>query len=315
MIGPVAITGATGFIGRRIAQRLIADGGEVRALCRRWDQALSSGGAVLVVGSLEDADSLKRLVSGASAVVHCAGAIRAPTRSAFERANRAGTASLLDAIRTARVRARFIMMSSLAAREPRLSPYAASKRMAEEEVAAGARDGIDPCIIRPPAVYGPGDRSTLPIFKQLQRGFLLVPPTAGARFSLLFVEDLAELVVRLLDAPSLAGAVVEPDDGRQGGYSWEDVATIAGGQLGRSVRTIALPRPLLWLGAAIEEARSAVWRRRSPILSFGKLRELLHRDWVCRSVSTQALAGWTARTTFETGFARTLAWYKESLWI
>ena len=69
-------------------------------------------------------------------------------------------------------------------------------------------------VVRPPAVYGPGDRSTLPIFKGLSRGWLLHPAGAAARFSLIFASELADLVVALLAHPVRSGTIVEPDDGR-----------------------------------------------------------------------------------------------------
>lgn len=294
--------------------RLGRAGYRVRALCRRPDRALEDAGAEVVLGSLEDRGSLERLADGVEVVVHAAGAIRARRRHDFDAVNRAGTARVVAALAAFAPGPRLILLSSLAAREPGLSAYAHSKRMAEREIEGRCSDQLDFCILRPPAVYGPGDRATLPVFRQLARGLLLAPGPSDARFSLLFVEDLAGLVERLVQAPRWGGISLEPDDGRPGGYAWSDLADFAGRGLGRRVRIVPLPAPVLWLAAGLGEGCGAVLRQPAP-LGFGKLRELRHRDWVCRPVESVALDGWISRTQFQDGFARTLAWYKENRWL
>ena len=310
----VAVTGASGFIGRAVVRRLSRSGIRVRALCRRPEPSLGQGGVDVVLGALEDPAGLERLLDGTEAVVHAAGAVRARSRRQFDAVNRAGTAGLLAALASVTRPQRLILLSSLAAREPALSAYARSKLMAEQEVALCRSRLRDLCILRPPAVYGPGDRGTLAIFRQLARRFLLIPAPPDARFSLLFVEDLAELVERLLQAPRWDGVTLEPDDGRPGGYRWHDLAAIAGRSLGRPVRTWSLPGPLVGMAAGLSETYGALCRQ-PPALGLGKLRELRHRDWVCRSIHPLALDGWASRTQFEGGFACTLAWYKENGWL
>jgi nucleoside-diphosphate-sugar epimerase len=311
---PVAVTGASGFIGRALVRRLSRSGFRVRALCRRPEPGLGDGGVDVVLGTLEDPDSLERLLGGAEVVVHAAGAVRARSRREFDAVNRGGTANLVAALASGTGPQRLILLSSLAAREPALSAYARSKRMAEQEVEVCRSRRRDFCILRPPAVYGPGDRATLEIFRQLVRRRLLVPAPSDARFSLLFVEDLVGLVERLLEIPRWGGVTFEPDDGRPGGYAWHDLAAIAGRSVGGPVRTLFLPGPSVWLAAGLGEALGAL-RGQPPTFGFGKLRELRHRDWVCRPVEFVALDEWTSRTQFEDGFACTLAWYKEHGWL
>ncbi len=315
MRGPVAVTGGTGFIGRKIVARLVENGWRVRILVRRRHRSLEQPGVTIVHGSLEDEFALRELVADTVAVVHCAGAITAPTRKVFERVNALGAARLVDAATAAPSRPRFLLLSSLAAREPRLSAYAASKRMGEEEVRRRAdRGGFDLCVVRPPAVYGPGDRATLPVFRQMRRGLLFAPAVADARFSLLFVDDLAEVVLCLLDAPVWGGCVIEPDDGRKGGYRWADLAEIASQQMGRRVRTLAIPWQVLALPAGIGQLAGAAFGR-PPRLSLGKLRELFHSDWVCCGSMKMVSGCWDSPTSFESGFARTMAWYEQNRWL
>lgn len=312
MKGLVAVTGGTGFIGRCIVQRLLQDGWRVRALARRSDAGLRDAGVEVVRGSLEDPARLQALVGSANAVVHCAGAIRAHSKEAFVQVNRDGTLRLAEAVVAQPRPPRLLLMSSLAARAPEVSVYAATKRMAEDAVRCTLRDPAEFCILRPPAVYGPGDRATLPIFRQIQKGLLLVP-AADARFSLLYVEDLAEIVARLLDASRWNGELIEPDDGC-GGYCWRDLARIAGDHLHRRVRTVPVPWLALWLPAALAQVMGTVLRR-APMMTLGKLRELYHADWVCEGTSVTLSSAAPARVAFDNGFATTLAWYKQRGWL
>jgi 2-alkyl-3-oxoalkanoate reductase len=313
MKGLVAVTGGSGFIGRCVVRRVVQGGWRVRALVRRPDAGLSDAGAETVHGALEDPASVYALTQSADAVVHCAGAIRAPNQDMFVQVNREGTLRIAQAIAVQPKPPKLLLMSSLAARAPELSAYATSKRMAEDAVRQTLRGHAEFCIVRPPAVYGPGDRATLPIFRQIQRGLLLVP-AADARFSLLYVDDLADMVTHLLDAATWNGEVIEPDDGR-GGYCWTDLARIAGDHLHRRVRTVPVPWLALWLPAAIAQLMGAVLKR-APMLTLGKLRELYHADWVCQANSGGLLsAALPSRVAFDNGFAATLAWYKERQWL
>ena len=314
MRGPVAVTGGTGFIGRMIVRRLVESGWPVRALTRRDDPGLRAAGVTTIRGALEDEAALARLVEDATAVVHCAAAITAPDRKTFQLVNGVGAGRLMAIATAARSQPRVVLLSSLAAREPALSPYTESKRSGEDQVRRAAGAGTQFCILRPPAVYGPGDRATLAVFRQLKKGLLFVPAVPDARFSLIYVDDLAKLVVQLLDTARWEGCVLEPDDGRTGGYGWRDLAEIAGRHLGRRVRTMALPQSVLWPAAAVSQAVGATLGRPSR-LSPGKLRELFHPDWVCRGDSSLTLPSGTVRTTFETGFARTMTWYERHRWL
>ena len=169
MKAAVAVTGGTGFIGREVIRRLLENGWLVRALTRRCDPGLEQMGVTTISGALEDEASLARLVEGATAVVHCAGAVTAPNAATFHLVNAVGAARVMAAAATL-TRPRFLLLSSLAAREPALSAYASSKRLGEDQVRRAAGERIELCILRPPAVYGPGDRATLPVFRQLRRG-------------------------------------------------------------------------------------------------------------------------------------------------
>jgi 2-alkyl-3-oxoalkanoate reductase len=310
MVEAVALTGATGFIGRHLANILLAAGYQVRALARREDPQLRAKGVELWLGAL-DAD-LDGFVAESDAVVHVAGAVRAGDPRTFHAVNAQGTEWLAAAAASRRTR-RFVLFSSLAARLPQLSAYAASKAAGEAAV-LGQAHRMHVVVVRPPGLYGPEDRATLPLVRNLARGLLLHPDAPGARFSLLYAEDLAHLVLALLAEPPASGTILEPDDGRAGGYGWADLAAAAEGQLGRRVRLFRVPRAPLSAAAWLAE-QQARWSGRPPILWRSKVAELYHRDWVSDTRAMKAVAGWRPRVPFGEGLVTTLAWYRAAGWL
>src|SRR5690606_32228931 len=153
-------------------------------LTRRAGALDPTPGVEPISGDLGSDTALAALVQGVDVVVHCGGLVAARSAAEFHRVNAEGTARLLRAAAAAG-RPRFLLISSLAAREPQLSPYAVSKRQAEEILRRQA-GGLAWQALRPPVVYGPGDRATLPLFRQFDRG-LVLHPSGNGRFSMLYV--------------------------------------------------------------------------------------------------------------------------------
>jgi len=303
----VALTGATGFIGRRIVRALVDQGYNVRALTRRSPQredADATDAVSWVLGALGDRDALAALVQDTVAVIHCAGATKAASREAFLAVNGAATRQLAEIAAASPQPPRFIYLSSLAAREPRLSAYAASKRLGEQALRAHTPQ-LPTVILRPPAVYGPGDLETLKIFQMAAKGFLLAPMVAGARTSLVHVDDVAGAVMAALKLTDLPTGPVEFDDGKPGAYSWEEIATAAGAALRTTPRLIAVPAPILYMTGAAASLAAYVTRR-PMVFSWGKVPELLHPDWAARG---ESLPGYNPLWTLEKGFKDTVSWY------
>jgi uncharacterized protein YbjT (DUF2867 family) len=166
----LAITGGTGFVGRHLIRLALEKGHIVNALARSPQQA--RGGVTWIDGAIDPARNLDALVDGVDAVIHVAGAINAADRAAFARCNIDGTVAMIEAANRAGIK-RFVHVSSLAAREPALSDYGWSKAESERRVESS---GLDWTIIRPPAVYGPGDREMLELFRMANKGVMLLPP-------------------------------------------------------------------------------------------------------------------------------------------
>lgn len=277
----VAITGATGFIGQNLLDALIQHGWLINALTRKQPSRNNHKNIKWVFGDLDDHSALLELVTGATAVIHCAGAVRGNSPEAFFHSNAIGTENLLQAVASVSLDSRFLLISSLAAREPTLSWYAASKSKAEQIALHYLRDaGISYAIFRPSAVYGPGDRELLPIFRATFYGIMPVVGNYENRFGLLHVRDLVELICYWLNNVSFPNGIYEIDDATPGGYSYQSVAEIAQQILHRPVRCIKLPGEFVHLVSRMN-LRLSKFLNYSPMLTPGKFRELQHPNWVC----------------------------------
>lgn len=294
----VALTGATGFIGQSLCALLMERGHSVRALVRSPEKAaLLPSGLEPLPGSLQDSASLERLLEGADAVIHLAGSVRGNSEAEFMAVNRTGTETLLAATEAVAPAARFLHVSSLAAREPQLSWYSLSKRAGEELVMA---TGLDWVVLRPPAIYGPGDEEMRAIFAWMARGIALVPGAIESRTSLLHVDDLVRALETCLDPRVATGQVFELGDDKSGGYDWREMATIAGAVYGRDVRLWPVPAALLNTVAALSLGLGRLTGR-PAMLTPPKLRELRFENWVTDNRAITEATGWMPRISLHDG--------------
>jgi uncharacterized protein YbjT (DUF2867 family) len=301
-IRTLAVTGGTGFVGRHLLRMALTQGYDVRALTRGWKPPEDE--TVWIDGALDRPEALAKLATGADAVIHIAGLISG-SRSAFEAVNVGGTAAMIDAARQAGVR-RFIHTSSLAAREPDLSAYGWSKSKSERLVAAS---GLDWTIIRPPAVYGPGDRETLELFRMARRGLVALPPPG--RFSVIHVEDLCRLILAVLEEPDTVSETYEPDDGREEGWEHRHFARTLGRLLGRRAATFSLPKLVL---RGVSRLDRLVRRERAK-LTADRVRYFCHPDWVAKAERRPPERLWKPEIRTATGLKATADWYRQEGWL
>jgi nucleoside-diphosphate-sugar epimerase len=307
MPATVALTGGTGFVGNAIARMLSEAGCKLRLLIRQPSAANRFGSmdAVTVHGSLDDRDSLGRLVEGADWVVHAAGAIKAINTEHFLEVNRDGAARIAEAAARAEVGG-FVLVSSLAARSPLVSAYAGSKRMGESEVTSRFGRAV---VLRPPVIYGPEDRETLPMFRAARYGYFLIPGPPESRLSFIHVDDFASAVLAVITAGESLTGIYETADGTVGGYGWSEIANALAAAVGHPVRQISVPRPVL-LAAGVLALTTARVTGKPLMLRPDKVNELRHPDWVCRESGLEETTGWRARFSITDGFAHTAAWYR-----
>lgn len=300
----VFITGATGFIGQNLAAGLLASGHRVRVLIRpglHHDERVPSA-CEQIPANLLDVQQLTRVVAESSAVIYCAGSVRGRSAADFAAANVDGVEAMTQALKNSASPPPVLLISSLAASRPQLSHYARSKYLGEQVLAANM--DLPWTILRPPAVYGPGDKEMLPLLQWIRRGYTVHPGPREQRLSLLYVDDLVQAVVAWLAAPhNGVHGTFAIDDGTPGGYDWPAITTAVGE---RPARMVHVPRLMLNLAAGVNVVLSYVFRY-APMLTPGKVRELVQPDWLSDNHDFTLAAGWRPKVQLHEGARRLFA--------
>jgi len=318
------VTGGTGFLGTHLVNALLARGDDVTCLVRSPAKAahLERRRVQLVRGDLDDAAALRQGCAGADVVFHLAGRIVARDLSEFMRANRDGTANLLEAA-AERPPRRFVYVSSLAAAGPTVpgqpidetrppspvTPYGQSKLAGEVLVRAMA---LPWTVVRPPLVYGEWDRATLAIFRLANRGVVPVFGDGSQELSLIYGTDVAAALVGLVATERTVGRVYFAAHPQI--TTVRALALAVGRALGKRPRVLPVAEPIaravLWTVGTLARVAG-----RATLLSPEKAPEFLAPAWTCRADALRADAGWEARVDLATGLARTATWYRQEGWL
>ena len=320
----ILITGATGFVGSHLIEALGRRGIAARALVRETSDTslLDRFGIVRVVGDLGDAATVRRAVDGAATVVHMAAATRALSPEAFHRVNADGTQRLVEAMREAGGRPRLVYLSSLAAAGPAreapvgpadpprpITAYGRSKLAGER--ACLAEPAIESAVLRPPAVYGPGDRDLLTFFRLADRGVLPVVGRTGRRLQMVHARDLAEAIVQAIRTPTATGVfhIAEPV-----AYPWTRLLELVAEAVGVDGVRIRVPGLLVRAAATVSELTGRVVRK-PVIFDRDKAKEILAAGWLCETDRARQELGFEAMIPLPTGLRETASWYRTYGWL
>lgn len=315
------VTGANGFIGSHLCDRLLAEGHAVRGMVRETSDLtwIEGTGVELCRGELRDPDSLAAAVRGREWVFHAAADVRPRDPEDFERVNYEGTRDLAEACCRAGV-SRFVLLSSAAAGGPArsadqprtesdgaqpVSRYGRGKLRAEAALQE-RRDRLHSVVLRLPAVYGPRDRNSLVLLRGLGLG---VRPVLPGTFSAVHVSDAvrAALLAATGDVPS--GSVYFISDG--GCHDHRELGRLVGELLGRRGIGVPVPKWALRAGARVSE-----WfRREGAIFNRDKARELVQESWVCSPARAESELGFRPEYDLERGMRMTIDWYRERNWL
>jgi nucleoside-diphosphate-sugar epimerase len=319
------VTGGTGFIGSHLVEFLLArPDTRVAALVRdpsrlKWLKGLE-------VESLRgDLLTIPPLPPDIDTVFHLAGATKSSKSADYYTVNQKGTASLFGALAAGGIKARVVLLSSLAAAGPAsagrpvresdpprpVSQYGKSKLEGERE-ALRFKDRFPLVILRVGAVYGPRDPDFLEYFKIIKRGLLPRVGAAAPPLSLCHVSDLVRAMELAAGAGVDSGAVFNIADPRP--VSWDEVGRAAAAALGRRVRPVRVPRALAWAGACASQLAGRLTRR-PGIFGPDKYRDMTQEGWTQDVGKAEAVLGFRAAVRLEDGIRDTIAWYRERGWL
>ena len=323
----VAVTGGSGFIGAHLVAALAARGDRVRCLLRPASDRSRLPAEVeqVVATDLADAAALERLVRGCDAVVHLAGLTRSWTPRELYRVNRDGTAALCAALARAHPAVgQLILVSSQAAAGPScpgrprreedppapVTAYGRSK-LAAERVRL-RHPALPVTVIRPPAVYGPGDRDIFAYFRLVRTGVRpeLVP---AGRLSMVYVGNLLDALLLALERPQHAGQRIYHVADR-GVVTMSEVAQWIAAAYGRPTWRLPVPQAALAV-AGLPLAAAGRLARRDLLLSRDKLREIAQPAWVLATCRIQAELGYQPRISTRDGIRHTAQWYLAHGWL
>lgn len=322
------VTGATGFIGSTLADRLVASGADVTCLVRNPSRLgfLGRNRLHLAVGDVCQSATLVEAVRHADVIFHVAGISRARTAGALYEVNTGGTKNVVAAIREHSGPATaLIFVSSLAAAGPcaavpgrlesdtpePVSDYGRSKLLAEQAALELAPER-PVTIMRPPIVYGPRDRSFLSMFRAVRAGIVPRPGRRSFPVSLVHVDDLVDGLMLGARSSAGGGRVYQVSDGIA--HDWMDVGQAVAKAVQPHARHVAVPMALVAFAAAVNGGLAALGFP-PAYLGPDKLRELRQVGWLCSGAKAVRELGFDARVRLEDGMAGLARWYRDVGWL
>jgi len=323
----VLVTGANGFVGATLCKKLVAKGYAVRGLVRKTSDLslLKDVSLELVVGSLDDRESLKKAVQGVHVVYHVAAAVTDwGTLEFFRRVNVEGTRNMLEASVHAKVK-RFVLVSSVAVqdfiggqdmdeeteKDPTPFPYCQSKREAEALALSYHQSSkMDVTIIRPGDVYGQGDRvSLLKMASMLEKGQMMTIGGGRVLGAFTYVENLVDGIILAGTHPKASGEVFIITDGEK--VTWRRYFETL-------TRELALPKPrisihwrIAWILASVLEFVHHTFSLKKRPLVTRYLVAHLRRDFHFSITKAQRVLGYHPAVSFDEAIHRTAVWYKK----
>lgn len=324
----VLVTGATGFVGSHIVERLLATGHQVRAFVRTVDNLkwLVGQHVELVTGRLTEPETLKDAVENVDAVIHVAGVTAAKSQQGFYEGNYVLTRSMLEAVQKYNPGLhRFIQCSSQTATGPSLdgqpvteltpphpiTTYGKSKRMAEAECER-ARQHFPVTILRLSAIYGPRDTAVLSFFQTVDKRLKPLIGKTDKLVNLVHVADVAEGVRLALEHDAAKNETYFIGSEQQ--YSWREVSDLTADILMKKGVTIRLPHSLVRTVAGVSEVFS-IFSKTPSVLNWEKGRDMVQEQWTCSVEKAKREIGYSQQVPLDLGVRDTIDWYKKQGWM
>lgn len=324
----ILVTGGTGFVGGHLVPALLEAGAIVTCLVRpSSSQRPLPAGAHRVVADLHTGEGLGEALLGQEAVIHMAALLFGASWQDYLAANTLAARTLGKALAAHTTVQRLVLISSLAATAPSatspgvqehtspapVSAYGWSKFIAEQIFALHCGDRM--VTLRPPIIYGSGDKGLLPCFQAAQKGFMVSPGLCrDFPVSAVHVHDMVQAIMLCL-LPKAHG-LYHINDGRE--YTMRSFNQGIAHALGRKAYTLTLPLPIMALTAGVSSLIYTLFKKymaRVPSWNWDKYLEAKQVGWLCDSSRICAELGYEPRVTLEQGMAEAVAGYRAAGWI
>lgn len=322
------ITGATGFVGSHLADKLLEKNYEVYCLRRKTSSTkwLDGKNVTYVDGDLFSNEALEKCIKEMDYIFHVAGVVKAKTKEGFMHGNYESTKNLLEITEKVNPNIKkFIFVSSLAATGPAMTEkpadentkpdpittYGISKLKAEQEVLK-FKDKFPVTIISPPAVFGPRDTEILIYFKTFSRGLNSVIGFDAKYLSLVYVEDLADGLILAAENNIANGQKYFLCFDKA--YNWDEIGDITSKLLGKKAIKIRLPHSVIYSVGYLAELFST-FSKKPATLNLEKCKDITQLRWICTNEKAKKELGFKPKDDLEQSFKKTIDWYKEMKWI
>jgi dihydroflavonol-4-reductase len=322
------VTGGTGFIGSHLVEALLQRGVQVRCLLRKtsnlkWLKGLP---IEMTFGDCRDKASLREVVKDIDQIFHLAGITKAVEDKTYFEINAFGTEDLIRACLENNPHIqKFIYLSSQAAVGPcrngnkkkesdpcePISLYGQSKRLGEELALVHAHE-LPLLILRPSAVYGPREKDIYTFFKFVSKRIKPCLNSQVQRISLCYIQDVIQAILLAAESQTKSGEIFFLSDGTD--YRIEEIGDIFAQAMGITPVCIRLPKWMIFGIASFSEYLSKL-SKKPPLLSKGKVEEMIQKNWVCDITKAKALLGFEPQIRLLEGAKLTLQWYRKEKWL
>jgi nucleoside-diphosphate-sugar epimerase len=326
----VLVTGATGFIGSHLVDKLLEKNYSVIATIRKTSnlQWLINKPIQLVEASLNDKSKLLEIVKDVDYVYNVAGVIAAKSYEDFLKANKDGAKNLIESVYEVNPNIkRFIHISSQAAAGPATSldkpvkesdqchpitSYGKSKKESED-VVLSFKDKLPVTIVRPPSVYGPRDPAIRDIFRIGKMGLGPLMGFNDKYVSLIHCDDLVRGIIMAGESEKAKGEVYFITSKEF--YNWPQIMDVLKQALGKKFFIkIRFPHPLVLAAGSISEFFGN-FSKKPPVFDKEKAIDFIQDYWICSPEKAKNDIGFESQIDLQSGFNETAKWYIENKWI
>ncbi len=323
----ILITGANGFVGSRLCRRFLDKQYRVIAGVRQNAdlKLIDDLDIEYRYGDVTRPESLPDMVRGVDYVVHNAGIVKAKKQDTYFAVNERGTRNLFEAIAQHNPEIKkVVLISSVAVAGPSaegqplketdlpnpITTYGRSK-LAGEQVALSFADRLNVVAVRPPGIYGPGDKEIFALFKAVYRHIKPLIGNLKRRLQLVHVDDLTLGVSKAAEAQTNSGSIffIAEDES----YTITEVIAMLERGCGRKGIPLVIPASLFRLIAAVSEFSFRLVGA-TPMLTREKTREL-NASWEMDVTRAREVLGFRSQIPFAEGARHTFDWYKTEGWL